>query len=287
LIIRERLYGGPIKNLTSSKPRRRGTAVQKDATTSKAGTLLCVDDDSGTLKLRRVLLESQGYFVITTESGFEALELLGSNLAVDLVMLDYNMPGMKGDELAQRLRESHPNLPLLSVSGIAELPDLLLKNVDASLQKGEEPQVLLETIGDLLRHGSLASTPRSKTILCVEDEQLQLKLRRLLFESVGYTVFEALSGAAALEVFRSHNVDAVVMDYSIAGTDGVSLATQLKAFRPGTPIIVLSGSPPESSLEGVVDCWYRKFDIEPEELLAKVHSLLAVDRLGKGPAHAS
>jgi CheY-like chemotaxis protein len=287
LIIRERLYGGPIKNLTSSKPRRRGTAVQKDATTSKAGTLLCVDDDSGTLKLRRVLLESQGYFVITTESGFEALELLGSNLAVDLVMLDYNMPGMKGDELAQRLRESHPNLPLLSVSGIAELPDLLLKNVDASLQKGEEPQVLLDTIGDLLRHGSLASTPRSKTILCVEDEQLQLKLRRLLFESVGYTVFEALSGAAALEVFRSHNVDAVVMDYSIAGTDGVSLATQLKAFRPGTPIIVLSGSPPESSLEGVVDCWYRKFDIEPEELLAKVHSLLAVDRLGKGPAHAS
>jgi CheY-like chemotaxis protein len=260
--------------------------MPSNSDTSKRRTLLCVDDDQTVLQVRRVLLESVGYSVRTVESGEEALDLLASGAAIDLVILDYIMPRMKGDELARRLRDGYPKLPLLSLSAVAQLPESLRKNVDASLQKGEEPETLLNTITRLLRQETTVSPTLSKAILCVEDEDLQLKLRRLLFEGEGYIVFEAQSAAAALDVFRSHEVHAVVMDYSLSGTDGVSLATELRALRPRTPIIVLSGSPAPSSLEGAVDCWYRKFEVEPEDLLAKVRSLLAGDDVQGGPPQA-
>jgi CheY-like chemotaxis protein len=259
--------------------------VPNNSTMVRSATLLCVDDDPGILKLRRTLLESSGYSVLTAESGPEALSILDSRPGIDLVILDYIMPAMKGDELAERLRNTYPRLPLLSVSAVAQLPDSLLRNVDASLQKGEEPEVLLATIADLLRNRTTANGRGAKKILCVEDEDIQLKLRRLLFERAGYTVFEAQSAAAALDVFREHNVHAVVLDYSLSGTDGVSLAGQLKALRPHTPIIMLSGLPAPNSFDGVVDCWYRKFDVEPEELLAKLGSMLAGDA-ENSPTHS-
>jgi CheY-like chemotaxis protein len=59
----------------------------------KSKTILCVDDEATGLQVRRMLLESQGYAVITAENGQAALDLLSSQ-NLDLVVLDYSMPGM-------------------------------------------------------------------------------------------------------------------------------------------------------------------------------------------------
>jgi len=113
--------------------------------------VLCVDDDPDILKVRKLLLESKGYSVITAGSGQQALEHISKEPDVDLVLLDYRMPGMNGDELAQKLRQRFPSLRLIAVSGVEDLPEQLLKNVDASVPKASDPELLLSAIAQSLR----------------------------------------------------------------------------------------------------------------------------------------
>lgn len=242
--------------------------------------VLCVDDDASILKLRKVLLNAAGYSVITAASGAEALKILAEQSDVDLVLLDYLMPGMNGDELARSLRSQYPNLRLIAVSAVGQLPPTLLNAVDYHVQKGQDPEVLLSVISAVLarssgEHGD-AQWASTKTVLCVEDEQLQLQLRKILFESAGFHVLQAQSASAALEVFKSHHVDAVVMDYWLADKNGTSVAEEMKRLRPRIPIVMLSGF---ASLPGegvVVDAWLRKAEAEPEDVVNEVRRLISL-----------
>lgn len=113
-------------------------------------TILCVDDDLNTLKLRKLLLEGEGYSVLTAASGSEALRVVTDEHRIDMVLLDYLMPGMNGDELAARLRQMRPKMPLIAVSAVGQLPDTLIELVDSHLQKGQDPGVLLSRVSDVL-----------------------------------------------------------------------------------------------------------------------------------------
>lgn len=244
-------------------------------------TILCVDDDPSILKVRTLLFAHAGYSVLTALSGEEALRLLDEGTDVDLVLLDYLMPGMNGDELAGKLRERYPALPLIAVSAVGQLPPTFLNTVDSHAQKGEDPHILLSIVSTLLARSSAQRRPGEvdsrKTVLCVEDEQLQLQLRTLLFESAGFVVLQARSASVAMEVFRSRPVDVVVMDYWLCGKNGTAVAEEMKRLRPRTPIVMLSGF---SSLPGegmVVDAWLRKGEIEPEELVSAVRRLIDRD----------
>ena len=116
-------------------------------------------------------------------------------------------------------------------------------------------------------------------ILCIDDEEPALVLRRLLLERAGYRVFTALTGKQGIEIFRFQPVDVVILDYWMADMDGLDVAAELKALSPKTPIIMLSGY--ASILDeglGKVDLWLRKGEGDPEHLLTAVTSLLSNDR---------
>lgn len=240
--------------------------------------VLCVDDDFDTLKVRKVLLTSAGYRVLTAISGAEALKMLNEGTQVDLVLLDYRMPGMNGDELAARLIERYPHMKLIAVSAVGQLPPAFLQMVEASVQKGHDPETLLSTVSTVLARPPAMRTSvvaeSAKVILCVEDDKMQLQLRKMLFEAAGFAVLEAQSAVTALEQFSSQRVDAVVMDYWLSGTNGTAIAEEMKRLSPRTPIVMLSGF---SSLPGetaIVDAWLRKAEIEPEELIDEVRHLI-------------
>jgi CheY-like chemotaxis protein len=108
-------------------------------------------------------------------------------------------------------------------------------------------------------------------ILCIDDEEPALLLRRLLLENAGYRVFTALTGKQGIELFRHQPIEVVILDYWMADMDGLDVAEQLKALSPKTPIIMLSGY--TSILDeglGRVDLWLRKGEGDPEQLLAAV-----------------
>jgi CheY-like chemotaxis protein len=112
-----------------------------------------------------------------------------------------------------------------------------------------------------------------KTLLCVDDETIGLQVRKIILERQGYRVLTATEGAAGLDVFHAHEVDAVVLDYYMPGMNGGTVASQMKLSKPGVPIILLSAflTMPESVMQSV-DAFIVKGD-SPEVLLAKIAEL--------------
>ena len=116
-------------------------------------------------------------------------------------------------------------------------------------------------------------------ILCIDDEEPALLLRRRVLEKAGYRVFTALTGKEGIELFRFQTVDAVILDYWMADMDGLEVATELKKLSPKTPIIVLSGyASIRDEAMGRVDLWLRKGEGDPEQLLLAVGQLLSRNR---------
>jgi CheY-like chemotaxis protein len=107
--------------------------------------LLCIDDEPAVLGVRKMLLESKGYGVLLAQSGPEGLSILQRE-PIHTVILDYSMPGMTGAEVAERIRELRPAMPIIMLSACVGLPDSELKDIDAYITKGEAPDVLLRTI---------------------------------------------------------------------------------------------------------------------------------------------
>jgi CheY-like chemotaxis protein len=79
--------------------------------------ILLVDDDLHIRSLGRELLEKMGYGVETAENGEEVLEKFHQGRPLDLVILDYHLPGMSGLEVLQRLKALYPGTEVLVASG--------------------------------------------------------------------------------------------------------------------------------------------------------------------------
>src|SRR4249920_2783450 len=84
--------------------------------------VLVVDDDPIVATGTVAMLEDLGHVATEVPSGDAALQLLGSDMVIDLVITDHAMPGMTGAELATRIRRSWPDLPIVIASGYTELP---------------------------------------------------------------------------------------------------------------------------------------------------------------------
>jgi signal transduction histidine kinase/CheY-like chemotaxis protein len=85
--------------------------------------VLLVDDDFLVLSGTAAMLEDLGHRVIEASSGARALDALQAGTKVDLIITDFAMPEMTGVQLARRIRQSWPQLPIIMATGYAELPD--------------------------------------------------------------------------------------------------------------------------------------------------------------------
>ena len=110
--------------------------------------ILCIDDAEVALRVRKLLLSSAGYSVLTAGSGEEGLELFKQN-QVQLVIADHFLTNKSGAEIAAEMKQIKPQVPILIVSAAAEKPDGL-EFADAFLSKGEGPDALLDSVAELL-----------------------------------------------------------------------------------------------------------------------------------------
>lgn len=112
--------------------------------------LLCVDDRAASLEVRRLILEHEGYEVLTASDGAAGLQLFAER-AVDLVVLDYHMPDPNGAVVARKMRALKPEVPVLMLSAYFEPPADAAGFIDAYITKGENPRILLDRITQLIR----------------------------------------------------------------------------------------------------------------------------------------
>jgi len=112
--------------------------------------ILSVDDEPGILNTRRLLLEHEGYQVYSALDGERALELFAAN-SIDLVLLDYLMPGMDGGMVALEMKRQRPNIPIIMVSASPMAAAIAGTSVDYVLSKGEGPVVLFAAMKLMLK----------------------------------------------------------------------------------------------------------------------------------------
>lgn len=111
--------------------------------------VLCVDDEWNGLEGRKMLLEQAGLKVLVATSGADALQLFASH-PVDLVLLDYHMPGMNGNVVAEQMKACQPDVPIALLSADDGLPESALEWVDGYVSKSESPANLLQIVEHLL-----------------------------------------------------------------------------------------------------------------------------------------
>lgn len=102
--------------------------------------LLVVDDEANICDCIRLILTLQGHEVCTAQSGRKALELFAPN-RFDVVLTDYSMPGMKGDEFVSEIKKIASDQPVIMITGLActmKAP----AGVDAFLSKPFMPEDL-------------------------------------------------------------------------------------------------------------------------------------------------
>ena len=134
----------------ADEPAAQAEVAAGAATPAQAqATILLVDDDSLIASSTKLLLEAIGHSVIDVASAESAIEVLERNAPVDLIMTDYAMPGMTGLELASYVRRFRPELPVLLVTGFADLPNAPLPSV-ARLSKPYRQAQLEEKLASLL-----------------------------------------------------------------------------------------------------------------------------------------
>ncbi len=121
----------------------------------QSAVLLCIDDNADVLECEKSFLETFGYTVLTAASGGKGLELASLH-PVDVVIVDYFMPGMNGQEVAIEMRRLRPHAPIIMLSAAVDIPEPTLKLVDAFIAKDHLASQLPPTIAQLHRCGSIS-----------------------------------------------------------------------------------------------------------------------------------
>jgi CheY-like chemotaxis protein len=111
--------------------------------------ILCIDDETTALVVRKRVLESAGYQVTTARSGEEGIRLFLSEV-FDLVIVDYWMPNMKGIAVAREMKRIKPAVPIVIFSALSPLPGETIGVADRWILKDEGPEYLLSAIKSLL-----------------------------------------------------------------------------------------------------------------------------------------
>lgn len=121
----------------------------------RKSVILCVEDEPIPLLLRRSVLEKFGFEVVSANSATQALEILDSQ-AIDLVLTDLLMPGLSGTELAREIKRRKPDVPVVLLSGVNEIPEDA-EYADLFISKVEGPVAMCENISMVLKKSHKAT----------------------------------------------------------------------------------------------------------------------------------
>jgi two-component system response regulator CpxR len=117
-----------------------------------------------------------------------------------------------------------------------------------------------------------------KAILCIDDNEQALSVRKFMLETRGYRVIASLLPEEALEIFRQGGIDLVLSDLHMPRMDGNELARRMKELSPEVPILMMSGCVKAFDRASHADCFLPKGCCSPLDVLEKVRMMLARKR---------
>jgi CheY-like chemotaxis protein len=147
-------FGQPIPDFCGMLPMWERKIVcmlsEKAAVPGPAkGLLLCIDDALPVLNVLACVLEEYGYSVLISSDVRHGLRLFQTK-EIHLVILDQEMPEMRGHEVAQQMKQIKPAVPIIIHSGSIELPEEVFKVADAVVPKGPSLRALVAEIAQIM-----------------------------------------------------------------------------------------------------------------------------------------
>jgi len=150
-------------------------------------TVLIIDDEETLLHVRKLVLESEGYQVLSARNGVEGLEVF-SRERIDAVITDQVMPGIDGVQVAKEIKKQKPALPVIMLSALQARPDDARSVVDAFVVKGQAPAVLLDTLASHLHLRSHSHRHfDGKYVAFVDQDRKYLDVTDGVCELLGYS----------------------------------------------------------------------------------------------------
>lgn len=138
-----------IKSGTDAAPRTNRAARPKQTKSSSRPRILVIEDDAYAREALTLLLDYYGYDVTAASNGNDGLALV-TDVAPDLVVTDWRMPGLSGLALCRALRQRRDTMPIVVVTSADEVFSSD-QPVNARLRKPIDPPVLNQVISDELR----------------------------------------------------------------------------------------------------------------------------------------
>jgi two-component system, OmpR family, response regulator CpxR len=117
-----------------------------------------------------------------------------------------------------------------------------------------------------------------RTILCVDDNEQSLSIRKVMLETRGYRVVTCATGEEALQIFQRGGIDLVLTDLIMPGIDGSELIRAIKVMSPSTPTILFSGKVKMYERDTQADLFLPKGAYAPAELLERIRLMLVRKR---------
>ncbi|WP_322470707.1 response regulator [Hydrogenophaga sp. SNF1] len=221
----------------------RRTALMDQAREQWAGWRFLVVDDDGLLRTSTgLLLQSLDLTVDDAADGLQALDALKAQ-RYDGIVMDLNMPGMNGYELAERVRRgevpvNQHSCLIACTSEPGFLTRLKAENAgfDGLVSKPVDDVVLLSAITQAVRtskhkHWSVTAWLSGHRVLLVDDSSWNRAAVAEYLRHAGALVIEVDSGPAALSELNHHNEwHAVILDIQMPGMSGIELARAIRAL---------------------------------------------------------
>jgi len=110
-------------------------------------------------------------------------------------------------------------------------------------------------------------------ILCIDDAEIALRVRKLLLTNAGYSVLTAASGEEGFEIFKQNPVDLVIADHFLSDKTGAEIAKEMKECRPQVPILIVSAASDQPAGLEFADGFISKGE-GPDALLDAIAQLL-------------
>ncbi len=216
--------------------------------------VLVVDDNEVSREILGEMLDFFQVEVATATNGAEAIAALRSpgEKPFDLVLMDWRMPGMQGDEVTRRIHGDpaithRPRIVMVTAYGREEVIRLCEQaGVDGFLVKPVSPSTLLDTLLTVLGRGRVFGTGERQRpsapdlavsgrlagahVLLVEDNDINREFATELLRSEGMNVDIAENGQLAVDRVQERDYDAVLMDIQMPVMDGLEATRRIRAL---------------------------------------------------------
>lgn len=232
---------------------------------------MIVDDDQDYAESMAELVEIEGYRAVLAYNGMDALKLFKQN-NIDLILLDYKMPGLNGIDVLKEIKNHDASVPVVIMSAFLDTDLLKL-----AIQTGAY-DVLNKPINISKVTSIISAIKNINNILILDDDKDFADSLSSVLSNTGYSIYVAYNYEQAINCIVGNDIHLLLLDLKINGETGIDLWHTLRKKDIDIPTIFISGYMDDffKQLEKILVSSKTDFINKPfdtEELINKIRNL--------------